>query len=201
MSHRKNYITSDPDRNIKIYENLLAKGHEFTSRDMLHFAMELHKHESYPKAIEFYLKFMDMDNITVEDHIYCCSKLADCYYHLMDREKELEFIFKTFECDTPRPEFCCRLGYFFLEKSQFVQAAFWYKLATNLPLPSSSWVIQNDASRTWLPHMQLGLCFYHIGKYELSYYHNKIALSYHPNDQNIISNMDLLEELIKTNNI
>lgn len=196
VTHRKNHASSDPDRNLKIYENLVAQGKEFTPRDMLHYAMELHQQWSYPKAIEFYLKFMDMGEISDEDRVYGCSKLADCFHSLEDRKKEREFIFKSMEYDTPRPEFCCRLGYYFLEKSQFSQAVFWYKLATELPAPNNLWAIQNHASRTWLPHMQLGLCYYQLGEYELSYHHNKIALSYRPNDQSIISNVKLVEEII-----
>jgi len=193
--HGKNSGTSSPDRNLKIYEQLLFAGKEFTVRDTLHYAMELHQHQLHQKATEFYLKYMDMDNITTEDRIYTCSKLADCYYHLGERDKERGFIFKSFEYDTPRSEFCCRLGYFFLEKSQFSQATFWYKVATELPLPNNPWAILNHASRTWLPHMQLGLCYYQMGKYERSYHHNKIALSYRPNDSNILSNIKLLEEI------
>lgn len=196
VTHKKNHQTSDPDRNLKIYKNLLDKGQEFTPRDMLHFAMELHQHRFYQKATEFYLKFLDMENITVEDRIYVFSKMADCYYYIGEREKEREYIFKSFTYDTPRPEFCCRLGYYFLEKSQFAQAAFWYNLATEVPVPNNRWAIQNQASRTWLPHMQLGLCYYQMGEYELSYKHNKIALSYRPDDLSIISNIRLLTELM-----
>jgi len=196
ITHNKNYGTSDPNRNLKIYENLMIQGKKFTVRDMLHYAMELHQHKVYQKAIEFYLKFMNMKEISAEDRIYGCSKLADCYYYLGDREKEREFIFKSMEYDTPRPEFCCRLGYYFIEKSQFSQAAFWYKIAIEAPEPSDLWAIQNNISHTWLPQMQLGLCYYQMGEYEQSYHHNKIALSYRPDDQNIMNNMKLVEEII-----
>ncbi len=197
VTHRKNHGSSDPDRNLKIYENLMPQGKEFTPQDTLHYAMELHQHRSYQKAIELYLKLMDSEDISKEDRIYVCSKLADCYHLIENRKKEREFIFKSMEYDTPRPEFCCRLAYYFLEKSQFSQAAFWYKLATELPVPNNLWAIQNHASRTWLPHMQLGLCYYQMGEYELSYRHNKIALTYRPDDKNVISNVILLEELLK----
>ncbi|MBC2721745.1 MAG: glycosyltransferase family 2 protein [Desulfosporosinus sp.] len=199
VTHRKNHGSSDPDRNLKIYDKLVAQGREFTPRDMLHYAMELHQHRSYLNAIEFYLKFMNMDEITDEDRIYGCSKLADCYHCLEDRKNERKFIFRSMEYDTPRPEFCCRLGYYFLENSQFSKAAFWYKLASELPEPDNLWAVQNNASHTWLPHMQLGFCYYQMGEYKLSYHHNKIALSYRPDDQNILNNVKLLEELLKIN--
>lgn len=197
VTHRKIQNTSDPDRNLKIYEKLLLSGKEFTLRDTLHYAMELHQHKLYQKATEYYLKLLDMENATGEDFIYVCSKLADCYYQLGDRKNEREFIFRSFDYDAPRPEFCCRLGYAFLEKNQFSQAAFWYNLATQLPLPRNNWGVQNQISSTWLPHMQLGLCYYQMGEYEKSYHHNKIALSYRPDDQSITANMKLLEELLQ----
>ena len=139
---------------------------------------------------------MDMIEITVEDRIYCCSKLADCYHLIDDREKERKFIFKAMEYDTPRPEFCCRLGYYFIEKGQYSQATFWYKIAIEVPEPTNLWAIQNHVSHTWLPHMQLGFCYYQLGEYELSYHHNKIALSYLPNDPNILNNVNLIQEII-----
>lgn len=196
VTHKKNYVSSDPNRNMKIYESLIAKGKKFTARDMLHYAMELHQHRSYLRAIELYLQFMHMKELSDEDRIYACSKLADCYRSIENREKEREFIFKSMEYDTPRPEFCCRLGYYFIEKGQFSQAAFWYKIAIEVPPSTNLWAIQNNISHTWLPHMQLGLCYYEMGKYELSYHHNKIALSYRPDDKNIISNVKLIEEII-----
>ena len=128
----------------------MAQDKEFTLRDMLHYAMELHQHRSYAKAIEYYLQFMEMKETSNEDRIYGCSKLADCYHYLENRTKEREYIFKSMEYDTPRPEFCCRLGYYFVEKSQFSQASFWYKLATELPEPNNVWAIQSSASHTWL---------------------------------------------------
>lgn len=196
VTHRKIKGTTNPYRNLKIYEKLLLSGKEFTLRDTLHYAMELHQHKSYQKATEYYLKFLEMNGITADDCVYVCSKLADCYYQLGDRKKERECIFRSFDYDSPRPEFCCRLGYTFLEKNQFSQAAFWYNLAIQLPQLNNNWVVQNQISSTWLPHIQLGLCYYQMGEYEKSYYHNKTALSYRPNDQDIINNMKLLEELI-----
>lgn len=96
-------------------------------------------------------------------------------HHQYMYEKATVFYLKflEFEYDTPRPEFCCRLGYHFLQKNALKEAVFWYQLAINSPLPENNWVIVNEPSRTWLPHMQLGLCYYRLGRYDLSYQHNK----------------------------
>ncbi|MFJ7729434.1 glycosyltransferase [Neobacillus sp. NPDC097160] len=198
VMHRKNYKTADPDRNIKIYEKLIRDGNKLTARDSLHFAMELHQHRLFQEAVKYYLKFLNFDNLSNENRIFACSKLADCYYHLGNRKKEREYTFKTFEYDIPRPEACCRLGYYFIENKQFSQAIFWYKTAIESQ-ENSSWNIQNTASRTWIPHMQLGLCYFQIGEYELSYHHNKIAHYYRPDDEGISQNMQLLEDLKNRN--
>jgi glycosyltransferase involved in cell wall biosynthesis len=195
VTHRK--IHSNSDRNLKIYESRLLQGKEFTPQDIFHYARELHQHHLYEKAVQFYLQFMNLENVETENKIFVCSKLADCYYHLGDRVKEREYVFKSFEYDVPRSEFCCRLAYQFLEKNEYTQAIFWYKLALETPLSKNSWAIINHASRTWLPHLQLSLCYYQLGEYELSLQHNKIVLAYRPNDEQVLNNIQLLEELLQ----
>lgn len=196
VTHQKDLSQADPDRNLKIYEAHLAKGQSLSLRDTLHYAMELHQHREHEKAVSHYLAVLGMPGTTTDDRIYIYSKLADCYYYLGNRDKERECIYKSFDYDTPRPEFCCRLAYYFVEKNQFSQAAYWYKQALEAPQAKNPWRIQNLASRTWLPHMQLGLCYFNLGDYERSQYHNKMALTYRPNDQEILNNLALLEELI-----
>ncbi|WP_242832469.1 glycosyltransferase [Desulfosporosinus orientis] len=195
VTHKQNH--KNTDRNLKIYENRLLQGKEFTVQDIFHYASELHHHKKYKKAIEFYLKFLEDENNTEENKIFVCIRLADCYCQLNDKEKELALTFKTFQYDIPRPESCCRLGYYFLQKNELNKAVYWYKQAIEVPMPENSWAIVSGVSRTWLPHMQLGLCYYQLGRYDLSYQHNKIALSYRPKDKGILNNINLLEELLK----
>jgi glycosyltransferase involved in cell wall biosynthesis len=195
VTHKK--ITKATDRNLKIYENRLSQGKVLSAQDIFHFARELHQHQIYDRAILFYLKFLGEDANSSENKIFVCNKLADCYHQLGDTEKELTYTFKSFEYDPPRPEACCRLGYHFLNKNEFVKAVYWYKQAIEVPFSENSWAIVNLPSRTWLPHMQLGLCYFRLGRYDLSYQHNKIALSYQSGDKSIINNLMLLDELLK----
>jgi glycosyltransferase involved in cell wall biosynthesis len=196
VTHKK--VHKATDRNLKIYEKYIQKGGILTPRDMFHYARESHHHKRYNDAVDYYLKYLNTDQASKEDKIFIYGKLADCYHHLGDKDKELYYTLQTFQHDIPRSEICCRLGYYFLEKKEYIQAIFWYNLATQLPKPLNSWAIVNEPSRTWLPHLQLGLCYYQLGEYRLSYHHYRVALSYRPNDKNIISNLNILKELMST---
>lgn len=197
VTHRKANQKNESDRNLKIYEKLIRKGKKMTPHDVFHYARELHKHQMYEKAIKSYFRFLAFKDIAVEHRLYVYNKLASCYYYVGRRDKEREITLKSFEYDTPRPEFCCRLAEHFLEKNQFYQAAFWYKMAIEVPLPDNPWSIENQPFKTWLPHKQLGFCYFQLGDYERSYHHNQIALTYLPNDQDIRSNLQLLGDLVK----
>ncbi len=185
------------DRNLMIYEKRLAKGELFSPRDLYYYAKELHEHGFYVKAIEFYMKFLDTNQGWVEDVISACGKIADCYNTLGDKEKEIEFALKSFEYDTPRAEFCCRLGYHFLQEKKHHTAIFWYKLATQLEKPDQSWGLLNEACWTWLPHLQLCVCYDLLGQHEAAWEHNEIARSYQPNKSQILHNKNYLMTILK----
>lgn len=189
-------LSHDANRNLKIYENRLSKGESFSPRDLYYFANELLDHKIYKRAIHFYEKFLNTKKGWLEDNISSCGKLADCYFHLGDKEKELNSILRSFEYSAPRAEFCCRLGYHFLDIDDISSAITWYKLATQLKEDKSSLGFFNPTFSTWLPHLQLCLCYDKIKNYKLAYLHNEVALQYRPNDCNILRNKEYLESII-----
>jgi glycosyltransferase involved in cell wall biosynthesis len=197
VTHKPLHQHHDPDRNLRIYEKRLARGEEFSPRDLFYYANELLDHQYYECAIEYYEKFLETGRGWVEDNISACGKLADCFYHLGDQERALRYIYKSFEYDTPRAEFCCRLGYHFLNKNQYQMAVFWYKLATQLEKPAESWGLLNHACWTWLPHLQLCLCYSLLGEYKLAFEHNEIARQYIPNNPSVLHNKSFLESILK----
>lgn len=186
----------EPDRNLRIYENRLARGESFSPRDLYYFANELTDHRMYNRAIEYYLKFLVTGKGWVEDNISACGRLSDCFGILHEQENMLRYCFKSFEYDNPRAEFCCRLGYHFLQSDVLNQAVFWYKLATELEEPKDSWGQINHDCWTWLPHLQLCVCYDKLGKYELAYKHNEMARKYRPEDAHIIHNKKYLEGVL-----
>lgn len=189
-------IKHDSDRNLRIYEQRLSAGETFTPRDLFYYANECLDHQNYEQAAKYYLIFLDSKQGWIEDCILACARLADCYYYLGDYELEQHYTLKSFEYDLPRAEFCCRLGYRFMQKSEWQKAIFWYKLATQLKKPKDSWGFFIECCWTWLPHLQLCVCYDQLGEYKLAYEHNEIARNYRPTDEQMLYNKTYLESVI-----
>ncbi|MFZ3132914.1 MAG: glycosyltransferase family 2 protein [Desulfosporosinus sp.] len=187
---------NDSDRNLIIYEKRMAKGEAFSPRDLFYYANELFDHQLNNQAIEYYQKFLMTGQGWVEDKITACGKLADSFQKLGEKDKELELIFRSFEHANPRAESCCRLGHYFLRNAQYEQGAFWYKLATQLDKPIENWGPMLDACWTWLPHLQLCVCYEKLGKYDLAYEHNELARMYRPKDPQVLHNKKYLEGVL-----
>ena len=194
VSHQP--LSHDSGRNLNIYEQRLLKGEQFSPRDLYYFANELKDHKLYNRAIEYYQRFLATNQGWVEDNIEACAKLADCFYILRDVDNQLKYIYQSFRYSTPRPDFCCRLGFHHLNNNQLEQAIFWYKLATELETPKHAWGMVNVSCQTWLPHLQLCVCYSRAGKYDLAYLHNEKAGEFVPEDPRIHYNRSYLKKLI-----
>ncbi|MEA5025056.1 hypothetical protein SDC9_24607 [bioreactor metagenome] len=186
----------DSERNLRIYEKRLEQGEEFSPRDLYYFANELYDHKQYEKAVEYYKKFLNTEKGWVEDNISACGKLADIYKLLGDSANAQAYLYKSFDYDTPRAEFCCRIGFNHLNAGKYQQAIFWYKLASELEKPTNSWGPKSEACWTYLPHLQLCVCYDRLGMHELAYKHNEIARDYRPDNPQILHNKKYLEGVL-----
>lgn len=199
VQHRPVSRDRDPDRNIRIYEKMLAQGVEFSPRDLYYYANELKDHGRYKDAVEYYEKFLATEKGWIEDVIGACNKLSECYKHIGDEARELEWALNTLKYDAPRAEVCCRIGDVFFRKEDYRTAVFWYSAAVagaNLK-PGKVTMFENKAYSTWVPHLQLCVSYYRLGSYYLSYLHNELAGKYLPDDERIARNRTFLEPLAK----
>ncbi|EPY2275027.1 tetratricopeptide repeat-containing glycosyltransferase family 2 protein [Clostridium sporogenes] len=185
----------DSDRNLNIYKKMIEENYEFSPRDVFYYSNELYDHKLYEEAIEQYKKLLEMNSGWYEDKITACGKLADYYNYVKDSFNAKKYCYYSFNYDKPRAEFCCRLGRYFLNENKLSNAIFWYELATNLDRPKNGWGFFNDACWTWLPHVQLCVCYYKQGNKELSYKHNEIALSYSPNNKTLLNNKEFFKSI------
>ena len=145
--------------------------------------------ESNNRAIEAYEESLSTGQGRVGDKLSTCEKLVSYFQGSGEMDKQLKYIFKSFEYAAPKAEFCCHLGYFFNYNKQYELGVFWYKLATQLEKPDDSWLM-------WAPHVQLCLCYDHLGKHELAYEHNEIARSIKPDHPSIWHNKKYLESVL-----
>ncbi|PEQ46863.1 glycosyltransferase [Bacillus cereus] len=187
---------SSSDRNLKIYEMAVKEGKKFSAQDFFHYARELQAHKRYEEAIRYHNLFLKSKDISTELKLFTYHNLASCYYQLGEFEKELELTLESFKYDTPQPVFCCRMGEYFIKKEQFRQAIFWYLLAIEAGQEDEQNQVEQYIYKTWLPHKQLGLCYYKIGNYQGSYLHNKKVLTYLPDDQATLINLENLERVL-----
>lgn len=195
IQHRQ--LSRDPDRNIKIYEKLLARGETFTPRDMYYYGNELKDHARYEEAIKYYDKFLQTDDGWLEDVIGACNKLSDCYKRMENERMELQSALRALEFDYPRAESCCRIGEVFFRRGDYATSTFWYTaaLASVNVKPDKVPMFENPAYSTWIPHLQLCVCYYRMGSHYVAYLHNEQAGQYIPNDERISRNRTYLEPL------
>ncbi|WP_410993782.1 glycosyltransferase [Bacillus cereus] len=194
VTHTKKIGLSD--RNLKIYEKAEKEGKKFTPQDLFHYARELQVNKRYEEAIEYHELFLEGEDIETALRIFTYHNLACCYFQIGNLEKELELTVESFKYDTPQPVFCCRMGEYFIKQNQFKQAIFWYKLAIENGELKQNHHIEQFIYQTWLPHKQLGMCYYKIGNYRCSYEHNKEVLKYIPDDNETFNNVRVLKEIL-----
>ncbi|MED0980297.1 glycosyltransferase family 2 protein [Bacillus paramycoides] len=193
VTHKKEKVYTD--RNLKIYEKHLADGKTLSPRDVYYYANECKDHRLWDVAIKFYSKFLDEGQGWFEDNIQACLKRAECYLELGKWKDSMHSCLQSFMYDTPRGEICCHLGHLFLQQNEYQKAIYWYRSAIEGTKPKDSPFIREDCY-TWLPHIQLCICYDHIKEYEKAIYHNEQAAQFIPNHPAITHNREYFRNLL-----
>lgn len=185
--------TSRIGRNLSIYAAKLERGEAFSPRDHFYYGNELRESGKYAEAIESYKKNLATTEGWIDDKIYACINMADCYRFLNDLPNELTSLLRSFGYGTPRPEALSRIGYIFQRTNRYHTAAFWYEAALRAQPDPNQWSFSYPAYSTWYPHLQLCVCYYKMGDLQKSWEHNEAARRYRPEDPSVIFNKKLFE--------
>ncbi len=193
VTHRKEKAYTD--RNLQIYRKQQAAGKELSIRDLYYFGNELRDNLFFEEAVEYYEKFLRTGLGWVEDQINACLKLSACYFRLYEHDKGLQALFRTMQYDKPRAEACCRIGKLFYEETpkRLEQAIYWFELATTLKEPESPLAFKEKEAWTWMPHLNLCLCYDQLGQIEKANEHNNLALAYSPEHPSMLHNKKFFE--------
>ena len=195
--HKK--LKESSDRNLQIYRERLKKNEPFSPRDLFYYGNELHFHGFYLEALKIYQEYLETKKGWTEDNIAACIKMASCYAHLGDQDMQLTSLFQSFVFDNPRAEVCCRLGELFLNMfNDTDKAIFWYTLATTLNEPPEiRGLFYQPHAWTWLPYMQLAVCYEKQGQIDQAIKHCEKAIEYYPDHSKLQHNLQYLKDLDK----
>lgn len=194
ITHDKDKVYTD--RNLRIYQKRVEQGEVFSPRDQYYYANELREHGLDEEASRYYELFLDEGKGWIEDNYLACLRLAECRERRGDKQGAFGALCRTLQYDVPRPEFCCRLGAWHLDRGQLQAAVYWYELAVMLPRPVDSMGMRNEAYSTWLPNLQLALCYDRLGQHEKANLFNETALLYYPSHPSMIYNRNYFKNLL-----
>lgn len=184
------------DRNLKIYENKINNGEPLSFRDQYYYGRELYDNGLYKKCIDIMLAFLESKGGWIEDNINAYRLIGHSFCHEGDASQGRQYYFRSFELDRPRAEICCDIGFTYMHEKNYEQAIFWFGLAGSLEPPSNDWGFRESRAWTWLPHIQLCVCYYQQGKLEEAIRENQKAKEYCPNNRYVKANDAFFESLV-----
>ena len=178
-------------------KNMEKNNKKFTPRDMYYYANELFDNKYYNEAIEQYRKFINTKQGWIEDVKGAYLKIISALNMINKKDKIPDIAFESFKIDTPTAEIACSLGEYYIEKKNFKQAAFWYRVALDSRPDSYNMALSNRDYYTWIPSLQLCVCYYNLGKMKCAYFFNELAATFNGEEEKIFYNRNLFEREFK----
>lgn len=193
ITHTKRHCALS-DRNLKIYEGILARGKTLSPRGTYYYARELSTHKRYAEAVRVFNRFLDEGKGWREDNITACGELAKCLLQLHEDEKALAAMLRSFQFDKPRPELCCQIGYFFKNRNAYELAVFWFSLVLGLEETKEPLGFVQHDCRGYIPCIECAVCYDRLGDYVLAEHYNMKAGELKPDDPAFLSNKKYFKE-------
>jgi len=185
ICHRKEKIATS-DRNLKIYENMEQQKCPFTPRNYYYYGRELRDHGFYAKSNDILKLFLNQKEGWVEDKIAACYIMSENAIRLKQKEEAFRSLVQSFAYDQPRAKGCTLLGNLFLEDKKYQNAIFWYQLA--LQDNNHHDGFYEVLYHTFLPCINLCVCYYSLGEYEKAKEYHEKCKEYAPTDPNVLKN-------------
>lgn len=164
-----------PDRNLKIYQKLLAEGKRLEPRQQYYYGRELYYHEEYKEAVCVFEQFLLSEEGWIENKIEACAICARCYEKLGEEQAALLTLLRSMSFDLPRAELCCEIGKYFLEHESFYHAIYWYEAALKIPKNEYSGGFILPDCYDYIPLLQLCVCYDKLGDRQKAKEYNERA--------------------------
>ncbi len=174
ITHKKTGA-GDPDRNLRIYQKLIAEGKPLEARQQYYYARELYYHKQYDEAVSVLERFLLSEEGWIENKIEACSICASCYYQMGQEQNALTSLLRSLSFDRPRAELCCEIGKHFLECGNLQNAIYWYEAALNTPKNEYSGGFVRLDCYDYVPLLQLFVCYDRLGDQQKAKEYNERA--------------------------
>ncbi len=183
----------DPDRNLRIFEKMIASGQKLNAREEYYYARELMYHKRWEEAINGLEQFILGGQGWIENVLSACRDLSDCYRAIGQEQKALDALLHSLRYASPRAETSCQIGRYFYDREEFQTAAFWYEAAASEKAPCLPGGFEEPDCRNYVPYMQLCVCYYHLGDLQKAIEYNKMAGKFKPYDSSYLYNLKFFE--------
>ncbi len=183
VHHRQ--IAPHSERNLAIYEKLIANGCPLDARHKYYYAREVLQSGGIEKAETLLKDFLGSPEGYYIDKIEALKLLSRIRYGQRDWSGAKQYLVRTFVYSAPRAEPCCLLGDCFLAENSLKEAVYWYEAATRCQ--ETEGFICADYFR-FIPYMQLCLCEWRLGNAEKSLFWHLKAAEIKPAHSAVIAN-------------
>lgn len=194
IEHRKKQA-GDPDRNLAIYESMIANGEALDPRHQFYYGRELYYHKQYEKAIQVFEHFLDEDGGWMENKIDACLQLSRCHRALGNDHQAFFALLHSFTLDLPRPEICCAIGSLLMDRQEYRQAIYWYEQALSNPVDESSGGFFQKDFQGYIPHIQLCVCYDRLGNHKKALEYHKLTLAEKPDSSAVKQNEEYFQKI------
>lgn len=176
--HHKKTHSSDPNRNLKLYQNSIKNGHVLNTRETYYFAREHFYNGHYNSCIKHLRKFLKMPLQYPPDVLGAHLMLADCHAILGKTDIAISTLLSYLNMHVATSELCCKLANLF-EKSALngcgkENSIFWYKAALDCPPQTEGFV--NGDFQEFLPCLELSRLLFNLNYAEAKKYHQRAKL-------------------------
>lgn len=190
--YHKKVKSGDPLRNLKIYQNAIARGICLNERSKFYYGRELMFNGMYLESSAVLESFL-MGGGWVENKIEACINLYSVYTALGNEEKAVQSLFKSFLYAPPRSQACCLLGGYFMDINAVSSAIYWYERALSCDNGEKNGAFVSVDFSGYIPLMQLCVLYDRLGEYEKANAFNERAGLLKPHSQSFLSNKKYFE--------
>lgn len=174
-------------RNVKILKECVEDPAQTCARYEFYYGKELVdvNNDEAEKYLKKYLNHWEY----YEDAFFATFQLAKIEFSRKNFDLAANYCFDSLKLDQRRGDVFCFLGLIYVNKVRWDLAAFWYRVALEMPKPEDSLGFFDMSQHTYIPHFQLGFVYYHTKEFEKSLHHSQEALKFRPNDPQATNNI------------